>query len=110
MIPRSASATRPVKIGTKSTSCHRMSIDKIISVLTQEAHSVRVKSTSLSCHVVNATFKIIILFTWPEMCIQWSAVRVTAVTVTVGYSDSFCNPRFISTKRQAVTVTKNRLQ
>ena len=24
--------------------------------------------------------------------LQWSAVRVTAVTVTVGYSDSFWNP------------------
>ena len=24
--------------------------------------------------------------------LQWSAVRVTAVAVTVGYSDSFCNP------------------
>ena len=28
--------------------------------------------------------------------IQWSTVRVTAVTVTVGYSDSFGNPRFIT--------------
>ena len=27
--------------------------------------------------------------------VQWSAVRETAVTVTVGYSDSFGNPRFI---------------
>ena len=26
--------------------------------------------------------------------LQWSAVRVTAVTVTVGYSDSFGNPRW----------------
>ena len=42
--------------------------------------------------------------------LQWSAVRVTAVTVTVGYSDSFVSPRFIGTKRQAVRVTKNRLQ
>ena len=45
-----------------------------------------------------------------DSLLQWSAVRVTAVTVTVGYSDSFCNPRFLSTKRQAVRVTKNRLQ
>ena len=28
--------------------------------------------------------------------LQWSTVRVTAVTLTVGYSDSFCNPRFIT--------------
>ena len=42
--------------------------------------------------------------------IQWSAVTVTAVTVTVGYSDCFCNPRFIRTKIQVVTVTKNWLQ
>ena len=27
--------------------------------------------------------------------VQWSVVRVTAVIVTVGYSDSFSNPRFI---------------
>ena len=27
--------------------------------------------------------------------IQWSTVRGTAVTVTVSYSDSFDNPRFI---------------
>ena len=27
--------------------------------------------------------------------VQWSAVRVTAVTVTIGYSDSYGNPRFI---------------
>ena len=42
--------------------------------------------------------------------IQWSAVRVTAVTVTVGYSDSFGNPRFITNKTPLLTVTKNRLQ
>ena len=52
------------------------------------------------CTVLNAEY--------PRL--QWSGVIVTAVTVTVGYSDSFCNPRFIRTKRQAVTVTKNRLQ
>ena len=42
--------------------------------------------------------------------IQWSEVRVTAVTVTVGYSDSFDNPRFIINKTPLLTVTKNRLQ
>ena len=42
--------------------------------------------------------------------LQWSAVRVTAVTVTVGYSDSFGNPRFITNKTPLLTVTKNRLQ
>ena len=42
--------------------------------------------------------------------IQSPAVRVTAVTVTVGYSDTFGNPRSITNKTQAVTVTKNRLQ
>ena len=33
----------------------------------------------------------------PRLCtvIQWSAVRVTVVTVTVGYSEIFGNPRFI---------------
>ena len=30
------------------------------------------------------------------LSIQWSAVTVTAVKVTVGYSDSFGNPRFIT--------------
>ena len=42
--------------------------------------------------------------------LQWSAVRVTAVTVTVGYSDSFGNPRFITNKTPLLTVTKNWLQ
>ena len=42
--------------------------------------------------------------------LQWSAVTVTAVTVTVGYSDSFGNPRFITNKTLLLTVTKNRLQ
>ena len=42
--------------------------------------------------------------------LQSPAVRVTAVTVTVGYSDTFGNPRSITNKTQAVTVTKNRLQ
>ena len=42
--------------------------------------------------------------------IQRSAVRVTAVTVTVGYSDRFGNPRFITNKAPLLTVTKNRLQ
>ena len=42
--------------------------------------------------------------------LQWSAVRVTGVTVTVGYSDSFGNPRFITNKTPLLTVTKNRLQ
>ena len=38
--------------------------------------------------------------------IQWSAVRVTAVTVTVGYSDRFGNPRFITNSdKKSVTVT-----
>ena len=41
--------------------------------------------------------------------LQWSAVRVTAVTVAVGYSDSFVNPRFITNKTPLLTVTKNRL-
>ena len=38
--------------------------------------------------------------------VQWSAVRVTAVIVTVGYSDSFGNPRFITNKTPLLTVTK----
>ena len=38
--------------------------------------------------------------------LQWSAVRVTAVTVTVGYSDSFGNPRFITNKTPLLTVPK----
>ena len=42
--------------------------------------------------------------------LQWSVVRVTAVKVTVGYSDSFGNPRFITNKTPLLTVTKNRLQ
>ena len=33
--------------------------------------------------------------------LQWSAV-----TVTVGYSDSFGNPRFITNKTPLLTVTK----
>ena len=37
--------------------------------------------------------------------VQWSAVRVTAVSVTVGYSDSFGNPRFIANKTPLLTVT-----
>ena len=37
--------------------------------------------------------------------LQWSAVRVTVVTVTVGYSDSFGNPRFITNKTPLLTVT-----
>ena len=37
--------------------------------------------------------------------IQWSAVRVTAVTETVGYSDSFGNPQFITKKTPLLTVT-----
>ena len=37
-------------------------------------------------------------------------VRVTAVTVTVVFSDSFGNPRFITNKTPLLTVTKNRLQ
>ena len=37
--------------------------------------------------------------------VQWSAVTVTAVTVTVGYSDSFGNPRFITNKTPLLTVT-----
>ena len=45
-----------------------------------------------------------------KMPLQWSAVTVTAVTVTVGYSDSFANPRFITNKTPLLTVTKNRLQ
>ena len=32
---------------------------------------------------------------WTERLVQWSAVRVIVVTATVGYSDSFGNPRFI---------------
>ena len=35
---------------------------------------------------------------------------LTAVTVTVGYSDSFGNPKFITNKTPLLTVTKNRLQ
>ena len=31
---------------------------------------------------------------------------MTAVTVTVGYSDSFGNPRFITSKPPLLTVTK----
>ena len=42
--------------------------------------------------------------------LEWSEVTVTAVTVTVGYSDSFGNPRFITNKNPLLTVTKNRLQ
>ena len=37
--------------------------------------------------------------------IQWSAVRVTTVTDTVGYSDSFGNPQFITKKTPLLTVT-----
>ena len=42
--------------------------------------------------------------------LQWSAVRVTAVRVTVSYSDSFGNPRIITNKTPLLTVTNNRLQ
>ena len=39
--------------------------------------------------------------------VQWSAVRVTAVTVTVGCSDSFGNPRFINYyKSDTIRVTE----
>ena len=41
--------------------------------------------------------------------LQWSAVTVTAVTVTVGYSDTYGNPRFITNSayrdKKSVTVT-----
>ena len=37
-------------------------------------------------------------------------VQSPAVTVTVGYSDSFGNPWFITNKTPPLTVTKNRLQ
>ena len=47
---------------------------------------------------------------WFPEYVQWSAVRVTAVTLTVCYSDSFGNPRFITNKTPLLTVTKNRLQ
>ena len=36
---------------------------------------------------------------------QWSVVRVTVVSVTVGYSDSFGNPLFITNKTPLLTVT-----
>ena len=39
--------------------------------------------------------------------LQWSVVAVTAVTMTVGYSDSFGNPRFVTNKTPLLTVTKN---
>ena len=44
------------------------------------------------------------------LLVQWSAVTVSAVTVTVGYGDSFCNPWFITNKTPLLTVTYNRLQ
>ena len=43
-----------------------------------------VNLTASLCNRVPFAFKVNI--------IQWSAVRVTVVTVTVGYSDSFVNP------------------
>ena len=53
----------------------------------------------------------VIQSTLPKIAqLQWSAVRVTVVTVTVGYSDSFVNPRFITNKTPLLTVTNNRLQ
>ena len=53
-------------------------------------------------HELNAT---------PLFLPAWArAVTVTAVTVTVGYSDSFGNPRFITNKTPLLTVTKNWLQ
>ena len=93
--------------------------------------SLKIDCDTCKCGFLSQTFKIDKaaaagrLFTWLRTLdhrtplkgdtyidcqLQWSAVRVTAVTVTVGYSDSFGNPRFITNKTPLLTVTKNRLQ
>ena len=63
-----------------------------------------------NCVTSASTVGILVLLRgWLSFSLQWSAVTVTAVTVTVGYSDTYGNPRFITNSayrdKKSVTVT-----
>ena len=62
------------------------------------------------CYTFYVKTSLLHLKCYPQAVIQWSAVTVTAVTVTVSYSDSFGNPRFITNKTPLLTVIQNWLE